>query len=594
MKYLIYFLMLLLMIICSVVYPQKTIDEDIQTTTLGSPIRAYLNLNNISTIFKNDGISDINIGQDASGFVYPFGTGKTAVYQSGLLWGANLNRPSELDPHIGGSVYRTGLQSGWIDESGNVIPENDPNVRIWRVRPDVYPGGPYVNLSREAMDEFKSEQEIRNQYELDWYEWPAIIGAPYYDVDANGSYDPVIDVPGIPGASQTIWFVANDQAASRTTFMYGTMPMGVEYQATMWEYKDSVGFDNLFFRKYKLINKTDVLGDPTTFDSMYISMWSDPDIGNSGDDFVGCDTLLNLGFGYNAFATDLVYDPLPPPAVGFDLIRGPLVPGIPGEDRNKNGIDDVSDYGITENNEMRYGFINLPMTAFYYYTNQDPYLTDPVQGSYEEGAVRFYRFLQGKIGITGEYFINPITGLPTTYALSGNPITGTGWVDGIQQSPGDRRLGLSTGPIVMAPGDTQTVVVAEIAGGAVTGVSYLDAITLVKYYSQIAQEFYDAAFPVTEVVNEAINLPKNFTLSQNYPNPFNPSAKISWQTPASGWQTLKIYDVLGNEIVTLVNENKPAGKYEVEWDASNYPSGVYFYQLRAGSFVQTKKMVLMK
>jgi hypothetical protein len=90
------------------------------------------------------------------------------------------------------------------------------------------------------------------------------------------------------------------------------------------------------------------------------------------------------------------------------------------------------------------------------------------------------------------------------------------------------------------------------------------------------------------------HFPIGFRLLQNYPNPFNPSTKISWQSPSGSWQTLKIYDVLGNEVATLVDEYKPAGGYEVEWNASGLPSGVYFYQLRAGSFVETKKMVMIK
>jgi len=91
-------------------------------------------------------------------------------------------------------------------------------------------------------------------------------------------------------------------------------------------------------------------------------------------------------------------------------------------------------------------------------------------------------------------------------------------------------------------------------------------------------------------------------LFQNYPNPFNPSTKISWQSPIGSWQTIKVYDVLGNEVATLVDEYRFAGTYEVEFNASTLPSGVYFYQLRIGnpsagsgqSFVETKKMILMK
>ena len=88
--------------------------------------------------------------------------------------------------------------------------------------------------------------------------------------------------------------------------------------------------------------------------------------------------------------------------------------------------------------------------------------------------------------------------------------------------------------------------------------------------------------------------PTEFALMQNYPNPFNPSTKISWQSPVSSWQTLKVYDVLGNEVATLVNEEKPAGSYEINWNASQLSSGVYFYQLKAGDFTSVKKMILLK
>jgi hypothetical protein len=93
----------------------------------------------------------------------------------------------------------------------------------------------------------------------------------------------------------------------------------------------------------------------------------------------------------------------------------------------------------------------------------------------------------------------------------------------------------------------------------------------------------------------------NYTLFQNYPNPFNPSTKIVWQSPVGSHQTIKVFDVLGNEILTLIDEDKPAGRYEVEFNNSALASGVYFYQLRVYStdngvseFIETKKMVLIK
>jgi hypothetical protein len=396
---------------------------------MGTPIRAYMNINFISTIIKNDGISDINVGQDASGLIYPRGSGKTAVYQSGFLWAAKVNDPGENDPHVGGTVYRTGLQGGWITSTGQVITESDPRARIYRVRPDVYPGGPSADVSGEAADEAKSESDVRAQYELDWSEWPADLGAPFFDGDGNGVYNPdpsTGDIPGVPGASQTIWYVTNDQSSERTNFMYGTDPMGIEMQATFWGYSQTGALGNMFFRRYLIINKTDILGSNRTFDSMYVSMWSDPDVGDSGDDFAGCDTVLSVSFAYNGKGQDAVYAGTTP-SVGFDFFQGPLVDGLAGEDRNKNDVDDAIDFGIFKNAVVGPGKINLPMTAAYYYINSDPLLTDPTQGSYAEGAVRWYRFFQGRIGLTNEPFIDPNTGEPSSFTLPGDPVTRSGF-----------------------------------------------------------------------------------------------------------------------------------------------------------------------
>jgi hypothetical protein len=86
----------------------------------------------------------------------------------------------------------------------------------------------------------------------------------------------------------------------------------------------------------------------------------------------------------------------------------------------------------------------------------------------------------------------------------------------------------------------------------------------------------------------------SFRLAQNYPNPFNPGTKIKFTIADLGFTILKVYDILGNEIATLLDEYKQAGTYEVEWNATGLPSGIYFYQLKAGEFIETKKMVLMK
>lgn len=99
--------------------------------------------------------------------------------------------------------------------------------------------------------------------------------------------------------------------------------------------------------------------------------------------------------------------------------------------------------------------------------------------------------------------------------------------------------------------------------------------------------------PITNVEDEIIN-PDKFSLLQNYPNPFNPTTRIQYSIGSMQHLKLKVYDVLGNEVATLVNEYKPAGSYEVEFDASGLTSGVYFYKLQAESFIETKKMILLR
>jgi len=108
---------------------------------------------------------------------------------------------------------------------------------------------------------------------------------------------------------------------------------------------------------------------------------------------------------------------------------------------------------------------------------------------------------------------------------------------------------------------------------------------------------------LTDIDEQGFNsVPKNFNLEQNYPNPFNPDTKISWQSSVGSWQSLTVYDVLGNEVSKLVNEYRAAGVYETDFIAEGLSSGIYFYTLKANNskegsekfFVQTKKMLFLK
>ena len=154
-------------------------------------------------------------------------------------------------------------------------------------------------------------------------------------------------------------------------------------------------------------------------------------------------------------------------------------------------------------------------------------------------------------------------------------------------------------PSINVPLFGEGVIESTITGDT-TGNDFVYIIEEVQYYHLCL--FYRVELNVVTDVENIISDPTDFSLNQNYPNPFNPSTKIQYTIPSviasetkqSQLVSLKVYDILGNEVAILVNEQKPAGVYEVDFDASTFSSGIYFYKLQAGGFVETKKMLLMK
>jgi hypothetical protein len=120
---------------------------------------------------------------------------------------------------------------------------------------------------------------------------------------------------------------------------------------------------------------------------------------------------------------------------------------------------------------------------------------------------------------------------------------------------------------------------------------YDDGTTSVLNYAKIDGETYGT---LVFVEDESLLIPSEFNLSQNYPNPFNPSTIIAYSIPQRSNVSLKIYDVLGKEIATLIDEQKEMGLYEIKFDASKLSSGVYIYSIQAGDYLESRKMMLMK
>jgi hypothetical protein len=155
---------------------------------------------------------------------------------------------------------------------------------------------------------------------------------------------------------------------------------------------------------------------------------------------------------------------------------------------------------------------------------------------------------------------------------------------------GDFRTWIGTGPMDVAPGDTTWTTFAVLAGDDLTG---LQANADAARAKAIAVGWVPAS-KTTEAQALRAEVPESFHLGQNYPNPFNPTTMIRYDLPTDAHVSLKVYDVLGREILTLVERDETAGQHQVVLNASGLSSGVYFYRLRAGGFTDTRRFLLLR
>ncbi|MFQ5706317.1 MAG: T9SS type A sorting domain-containing protein [bacterium] len=503
----------------------------------GQPRSTLLNINNMAQWLRADMWSSRDPRTGNSGVLFPRGLGTDAavIFADGLIWGGLVNDTQIPVLRAGGQTYNIGVIEGRIISPGVAEDPSSPDVRIWRIRKDFAT----ADLSLDAQELGLDVATVRAQYATDWREWPWEKGAPWTgvgnlqdsgylgadgetivganngvldrgeDSNSNAALDPgedvngngVLDgeVPGIVGADQVVWLVANDLSEGATQAFIGSPPIGLEFQVTNWGFARSDALGNMVFKQVKMIYKgTAFTPANAKIDSMFWTQWSDPDLGQYSDDFVGVDTTLSLQFVYNASSVDNIFAGfgLPPPAAGYDFFQGVLVPGVAGQDRNKNGIDDAEDTGIFNLKKTPPGFINLPMRSFGFFAAGSQ-ISDPPFAS-REGTLQWWNLIRGFIPLSDPANPTRFTtndGTPTLFPLAGDPVAGTGDNDGVILPPGDRRMLMSTGPFTLAVGDTQQLVISLMVA---LGSDRLSSVAVLKFFDKTAQATFDNLFQVVK------------------------------------------------------------------------------------------------
>ncbi len=393
-----------------------------------------IDVNQISMVVTNTGSIAFDKVSGSAGLEFPKGSGKTAVFAAGPWLGAR----------VGGQV-RVAL-SEYSDEYG-------PGAMVAGVADDPHrPEYKVYKLERTYPSTVARDAALQ-----DYNAGAVPHGAPVVTVLGDGT----LNVPG----DQMLWCVFNDaDPANHTNRSGSTLPLGVEVQLTAFAYSQpgpAGPVTRTIFLRYKFLNK-----GVNTLQDLYVGMWSDPDLGGFTDDLIGCDPSRAMGYVYNSGSLDEMYGATPP-ALGFDLLRGPVgAGGVP-----------------------------LGMTAFARYPN----------GGGPSDAGQAYDVLRG-LNPSGAPVIDPTTGLPTALWVSGDPIAGTGWID---SAPSDRRLLLSSGPVDLSPGQSQEVDYAIVIG---QGINRLSSILSLRCDDDAIQAFYDRTFssplPDEPACAQVVNCPR--------------------------------------------------------------------------------------
>jgi hypothetical protein len=399
--------------------------------------------------------------------------------------------------------------------------------------------------------------------------WPHHLGAPVIDGDGEvGNYNlEGGDQPAVWG-DQTLWWVMNDVGNVHTESE--TPPLGLEVQVTAFGVAQGpAALQQATFYRYRVINRSDA-----RLDSAYVGFYSDVELGDATDDYVGTDTSLSLGYWYNAdnqdgTGQDGTYG-TGPPAGGVQLLATPT--GLP------NGRDDDHDGEVDEPGEE----LGLSYT-FCHAKNQGWPFTEP-----SNGRERYFclqgRWLDGTPITEGGIGIGS-PGPLSRYLFPADPVEDEFWSEpcpnqpcGPANQPFDHRLGVSSGPFDLGPGDEVTFYLAILFA---QGADNLDSITELRRAGIVSRNAHEGGYLDPRPVPGApgADLPSRIGLHRPAPNPVTGSALIRYTLPGRAGVRIAVSDVLGREIAVLTEGATEPGPHAVTLNGSELTPGVYVVRL---------------
>ena len=465
--------------------------------------------------------------------------------------------------HMAASTY--GPYEFWpgpLDEAGNPPVDCSLYDHIWEINND-----DFVQLERDSV------------FSNNMLSWPWQLGAPVVDGDGNPDNYNLEggDRPELLG-HQTLWWVMNDRGNEHTWSEVN--PIGVEVRVSAYGFDLPTEIGDITFYRYNILNKNT---RPLT--EAFFGMWADPDLGNASDDYFGSDSLLHMGFTYNADNLDENGYEEAPPTIGFTFLKTPQA--------DFDFLDNNHDGQIDEPNEP------ASMHAAVMFLGGGGLVGDPNNANGNE----LYTYLKGQ-WLNGQPFTLGGFGFdysdtPTRFLFSGDPVTQSFWTpfritpeSEQPQDMGDVRFMISSGPFTLPPGESRDFLVAMVWA---QGTNYLDSVRKLKEIVANLQATPDSylASGYRPGLLEPLPPEPSFVLGfdQNYPNPFSTITTFRYSLPKTMQVRLAVYDLLGREIAVLTQGSQEAGVYSLNFDGTTLPPGIYYAHIELDHLRFTKKLV---